>query len=269
MRTLVLTLAALAALPCRATDGTLLDDGYRQMYDLRFDGAQRSFRQWAQLHPEDPMAPVSEAAAYLFSELDRMRILQSEFFVDNNRFFEGSDLNPDASVKARFDAALVRAQTLADTALQRSPDDTNALLATVLRLGLHADYLALVEKRYLASLSEVKEGRAQAARLLAAHPDCYDAYLAIGVENYLLSLKPAPVRWLLRLGGAQTDKDVGIANLRLTAGKGHYLKPYAQLLLAVAALRDNNRPQARRTLALLVSQYPDNGLYREELAKIQ
>ena len=268
MRIPLLSLIAIVVLPCGATDGTLLDAGYRQMYDLQFDGAHRSFQQWDQLHPDDPMGPVSEAAAYLFSELDRMRILQSEFFVDDNTFKRGSHFDPDPVVKAKFEHALDRAQTLADRTLQRSPADENALLASVLHLGLHADYLALVEKRYLASLGEVKESRNVASRLLTAHPDCYDAYLAIGVENYLLSLKPAPIRWLLRIGGAQTDKDVGIANLRLTAGKGHYLKPYAQLLLAVAALRDNNRPQAKRTLALLARQYPENVLYREELAKI-
>ena len=43
----------------------------------------------------------------------------------------------------------------------------------------------------------------------------------------MLSLKPAPVRWLLRLGGAQTDKMEGIQKLQLTAEKGRYLRPYA------------------------------------------
>jgi hypothetical protein len=264
-----LLFAMIAALPCGATDATLLDAGYRQMYDLQFDGAHRAFRQWGQLHPDDPMGPVSEAAAYLFSEFDRMEILQSEFFVDDTSFLHIRRLNPDPAVKAGFEAALARGQALAGRALQSSPGDENALLATVLRLGLHADYLALVEKRYLASLSEMKQGRDVAGKLLAAHPHCYDAYLAIGVENYLLSLKPAPIRWLLRVGGAQTDKDVGIANLRLTASNGRYLMPYARLLLAVAALRDNNRPQARRTLAWLADAYPQNRLYREELAKLQ
>jgi hypothetical protein len=257
------------ALPCAAADGTLLDTGYRQMYDLQFDGAHQSFRQWDQMHPDDPMGPVSEAAAYLFSELDRMRVLQAEFFVDDDRFLNRRRPEPDPAVKARFEHALEKGQAIADRTLRTSPNDENALLASVLRFGLHADYLALVEKRYLASLSEVKQGRDLAGKLLAAHPDCYDAYLAIGVENYLLSLKPAPIRWLLRIGGAQTDKDVGIANLRLTAGKGRYLKPYAELLLAVAALRDNNRSQAKRTLALLAGEYPQNRLYREELAKLR
>jgi hypothetical protein len=197
-----------------------------------------------------------------------MRILQSEFFVDDESFLHSNTLNPDPAVKIRFENALARGQMLADRVLRTSPNDANALLATVLRLGLHADYLGLVEKRYLASLSEVKQGRDVARKLLAAHPECYDAYLAIGVENYMLSLKPAPIRWLLRMGGAQTDKDVGLANLRLTATKGRYLMPYARLLLAVAALRDNNRPQAKRTLAWLAGEYPQNRLYREELAKL-
>ena len=260
----------IAGIPsCFAADSTLLDTGYRQMYDLQFDAAHRTFQQWEQEHPEDPLGPVSDGAAYLFSEFDRLRILQSEFFVENNSFLHLRRLDPDPAVKASFEATLARGQTLADRALAHSPGDEDALLATVMRLGLHADYLAMVDKRYLASLDEVKQGRGIAGKLLTAHPKCYDAYLAIGVENYLLSLKPAPIRWLLRLGGAQTDKDVGIVNLRLTAGKGRYLKPYAQLLLAVADLRDNNRAQAKRTLTLLTSAYPENRLYREELAKLQ
>lgn len=269
MRFLLLCSVAIFVYPCGAADTTLLDEGYRQMYDLQFDGAHKAFRQWEQLHPEDPLGPVSDGAAYLFSEFDRMQILQSEFFVDNNSFLHFRRANPDPAVRANFESALNRGQSLADRVLQHSPDDQNALLASVMRLGLHADYLALVEKRYLTSLNEVKQGRDVAGKLLSAHPQCYDGYLAIGVENYLLSLKPAPVRWLLRMGGAQTDKDVGIANLRLTAEKGHYLMPYARLLLAVAALRADNRPQAKRTLAWLAGEYPQNRLYREELAKLQ
>ena len=71
---------------CGGTIATLLDAGYEPMYDLRFDNAHRSFRQWAQLHPDDPMGPVSEGAAYLFAEFDRMQILESEFFVDDDSF---------------------------------------------------------------------------------------------------------------------------------------------------------------------------------------
>lgn len=239
------------------------------MYNLQFGPAHSVFRDWETTHPADPMGPVSDAAAYLFAEFDRLRILQSEFFVDDENFFHMRRLSPDPKVKAAFEDSLARGERLSSAALAKSPDDVNAQLATLLRIGLHADYLALVEKRNMAALTEVKQGRAVAEQVLAKHPDCYDAWLAIGVENYLLSLKPAPVRWLLRLGGAQTDKDVGVARLRITAEKGRYLMPYARLLLAVAAVRDKRTTEARQILTWLTAEFPHNRLYQEELAKLR
>lgn len=50
-----------------------------------------------------------------------------------------------------------------------------------------------------------------------AGPAYYVAYLAIGVENYVLSLKPAPVRWFLQMAGVETNAARGMEKLRLTA----------------------------------------------------
>jgi hypothetical protein len=77
------------------------------------------------------------------------------------------------------------------------------------------------------------------------------------------------VRWFLRLGGAQTAKQEGLDRLRLTAEKGHYLAPYARLLLAVAAVRDHDRGAAKSLLAGLAEEFPHNPLYLKELARIQ
>jgi len=121
----------------------------------------------------------------------------------------------------------------------------------------------------MAALGEVKQGRVLAEALIAKHPDMYDAWLAGGVENYLLSMAPMPVRWFFRLGGMQTDRETGIARLRLTAEKGHYLAPFARLLLAVVAIREKDTAGARRILASLSAEYPGNRLYREELAKLK
>jgi hypothetical protein len=252
-----------------AVPPTPLEAGYRQMYDLDFDRAHRTFRQWAELHPEDPMAPVSDAAAYLFAEFDRLHILESEFFLHDDAFLNRTKPVPDAQLKQSFDADLAKSKQLADAALVRDPHNQNAEFATLLRLGLHSDYLALIEKRYLASLNDVKASRALAERLIAADPGFSDAYLAIGVENYLLSLKPAPLRLLLRLGGAQTDKDRGIQNLSLTAEHGHYLLPYARVLLAVAALRDKNIARAKELLQGLANEFPHNRLYVQELSRLR
>lgn len=268
MNALISLALFLFADPTTSAQPNLLEAGYRQMYDLDFDRAHQSFHQLAEQNPADPMAPVSDAAAYLFAEFDRLHILESEFFLHDDAFLNRPKPSPDAKLKQSFDAALDRSRQLADAVLARDPKNQDAQFATLLRLGLHSDYLALIEKRYIASLTDVKASRAIAEKLIAADPGYSDAYLAIGVENYLLSLKPAVLRLLLRVGGAQTDKDRGLRDLSVTAEHGHLLLPYARVLLAVAALRDRNIARAKDLLQGLAREFPHNRLYAQELARL-
>jgi hypothetical protein len=246
-----------------------LDRGYRQMYNLEFSDAHNTFQTYTKAHPEDPFGSTSDGAAYLFDEFNRLGVLQTELFTDDGKFKGREKPLPDPKVRQEFNGAIAQSQRLADAILQRSPKDHNALFVTVLNLGLESDYLTMVEKRDLAALAYTKRAGLEAEKLLAIDPDCYDAYLAVGVENYMLGLNPAPVRWLLRLYGAETDKESGIQKLQLTAMKGHYLLPFARLLLAVAALRDKNRNQAIELLQNLFREFPNNPLYRRELSRLQ
>ena len=246
-----------------------LNSGFQQMYNLDFAGAHDTFQRWEQLHPDDPMGPVSNAAAYLFSEFNRLRILEFDLFTEDEVWVKRPKIAPDPSVKSSFESELTKGDQIANRKIAAAPQDREALLALVFANGLRSDYAAMVERKNLAALNYSKASRVVAEKLLAQDPSCFDAYLAVGVENYLLSLHAAPVRWLLRMGGAETDKDVGIAKLKLTAEKGHYLAPFARLLLAVAALRDKDRHTAHDLLAGLSLQFPHNDLYRKELARIQ
>ena len=234
------------------------------MYNLQFDAAHRTFGEFQRLHPQDPIAPVSDAAAYLFAEFDRLHILQSEFFTHDEHFVTDHKLAPDPKVKDKFETALDIAALLAD----KQPNNPNSRFAALLCHGLRSDYMALIEKRYGASFREMKTARGMAEQLLAEHPEFYDAWVAVGVENYMLSTKALPLRWLLRLGGGQTDRTVGLEKLRIAAEKGHYLLPFARLLLAVAALRDHRTDQAKGILEDLARQFPHNELYVQELARL-
>jgi hypothetical protein len=259
----------LAADPAPTTRPTALEAGFTQMYDLQFAQAHNSFHEWIDQHPTDPMGPVADAAAYLFSEFDRLHILQSEFFLHDDTFLNRKKPEPDPELKRAFDAQLDRSEQLCQRALAQDAADHNAEFAALLRLGLRSDYLALIEKKYVSSLADVKASRSLAEKLLLANPGFADAYLAVGVENYLLSLKPAPVRWLLRVSGAETDRQRGIDDLSRTAQGGHLLQPYARILLAVAALRDKNAGRARELLESLAREFPHNPLYRQELARLK
>jgi hypothetical protein len=259
--------------PCGAPTGTdgyeLLDQGYRALYNLDFDRAENAFVRWEMHEPRNPLGPASRASSYLFREFERLGVLRSELFANDKSFESRSRLLPDPQLKLRFQEEISLADRLASDTLARNPSSPDALLAKTLVNGLQADYAALIEKRNADSLSYAKEGRRWGERLLRADASCYDAYLALGAENYLVSIKPMFVRWLAKLAGARADRERGIQQLRLTAQNGRFLKPYATLLLALAALRDHDDSMARELLTELQQEFPQNPLYSYELSRLK
>jgi len=264
---LALALSCLAC-PGNQNDVQGIDRGYRQMYNLDFAGAHDTFHAHQVKYPDDPLGYTSDAAAYLFAEFDRLHVLESDLFIDDQAFGSRNKLSPDPKVKQEFEQHLAKSDELVGKILARSQQDPDALFAQVLANGLRGDYAALIEKRNLASLGYMKRSRGIAQQLLTIEPACYDAYLAVGVENYLLGINSAPMRWVLRMTGAQTDKEEGLKRLQITAEKGQFLAPFARLLLAVAALRDKDPQAARNLLAGLAAEFPHNQLYAKELARI-
>ncbi len=258
------TCLLLACAPCiaNAPAPAEIERGFQNMYNLQFDQAQQDFSTWERLHPNDPLGPVSQAAGYLFSEFARLGVLESQLFTNDKAFESRGKLTADPRVREEFNAAVNRGDQLAEAALQQHPEDSNALFAKVLALGLRSDYAALIDKQDFAALRYMKQGRILAQQLLRQNPDKYDALLAVGVENYLTGIKPAPVRWMLSLGGIDPNKEQGIRELEQTATHGDLLKPFAKLLLAVAALRDKNNTQGCDLLHQLAVAYPRNALYR-------
>jgi hypothetical protein len=258
------TCLLLACAPCmaNATAPTEIERGFQSMYNLQFDQAHQDFSTWERSHPADPLGPVSQAAGYLFGEFARLGILESELFTNDKTFENRAKLAPDPKVRDEFNGAVSRGDQLADAALKQNPEDTNALFAKILALGLRSDYVALIDKQDFAALRYMKQGRILAQQLLKQKPDEYDAMLALGVENYLTGIKPAPVRWMLSLGGIDPNKEQGLRELEQTAAHGNLLKPFAKLLLAVTALRDKNNTQGCDLLHQLAVAYPRNALYR-------
>jgi hypothetical protein len=204
----------------------------------------------------------------LFSEFNRLGVLEAEFYKDDHAFEMRKKFTPDSALRARFDAALNRAESRAQIRLSRNPSDSDALFAMALSSGLRADYAALIEKRNLASLHYTKQGTSWAQRLLAVDPHCYDAHLATGISQYIIGSMAAPVRWVVRLGGISGDKQAGIRELEITAQHGRYLAAYARILLAIAYVRERDTAHARELLVSLQQDFPRNPLFAREIGKL-
>ena len=259
------TVAAGANIPSSVPS---LDQGFRLLYQLNFPEADQVFAAWQQQHPGDPMGPAGEAAGLLFSEFERLGVLESQFYQNDRAFDTRKKFEPDGGVRDRFDAAVDRAESQAQTRLSQNANDQDALFAMTLASGLKADYAALIEKRNLISLHFTREASRWAKQLLTIDPKCYDAHLATGVSQYIVGSIASPIRWLVRLGGMTGTKAGGMDELQLTAQRGRYFAPFARILLAIAYVRENDKPRARELLVSLQQDFPQNPLFAREIGRL-
>ena len=222
--------AAVLAVPVIPADGRQaqiavlhvpeVEAGFHLLYELKPEEARAQFAAWQKSHPADPLGSASQAAAYLFEEFYRQRVLTSEFFLDDKRFLGKVALKPDPELRAAFFAADKQAQDLAQMRLQTNPDDTNALFAMTLSLGMQADYASLIDKHQVESLRMIGDADSYAKKLLVVAPDAADAYLTLGAANYIIGSLPGYKRFLLGFAGIHGNKKVGIQQLEIAAERG-------------------------------------------------
>ena len=244
-----------------------LSAGFDLLYRQRFAEARETFASWESRNPEQPFGQVAIAAGYLFEELSRQGVLSSDFFLNEKKFLGGIDGSPDPERMSHFRDALARTRELAGERQKTNPNDGEALLALTLAAGMESDAESILQKRHVAGLKQMKRANGYAKELLAQHPDATDAYIAPGIANYIIGSQSAGSRFVLRFDGIHGDKKLGMEQVARTAENGRYLRPFAKIILALAARREKQNALAQRLFRELSEQYPDSELFASEYAK--
>jgi hypothetical protein len=244
-----------------------LASGFQALYVQNFTGAREKFAGWQARHPDEPFGQVAVAASYLFEELYRQGVLSSDFFLNEKRFLNGIEGKPDPARMKSFQEAIQLARKLARQRLEKDARDPEGLFALALSAGMESDADMILKKEHLEALKRLKEASAHAKELLAQQPDTNDAYVALGTANYIIGSLSGGKRFLLRFGGIHGDKKLGMEQLGNTIEKGRYLRPYAKILLALAARREKQNPLAQKLLRELKEEFPESPLYAAEYAK--
>ncbi len=250
-------------------DAATIEHALNRMYNFDFNNADREMDTYVNERPNDALGFSFRAASLLFRELDRLSILESDFFSSNKRLTDKKLLKPDEILKQRFLAAIESSKALARTRLAADANDKLALFALCLNAGLITDYMGLIEKRQLGSLSYAKESHSFAIKLLKVDPNFVDAYLTTGLTEYLLGSVPFFVKWFVRFEEAEGNKALATERLKIVVARGKYLGPFAKILLATIDLREKRPLQAEMRLAELSREFPENTLFKKELEKLR
>jgi hypothetical protein len=166
-----------------------------------------------------------------------------------------------------FDTAIESTRKLAARRLKKNPEDPEALYSLTLAAGMESDADMILRKRRMEALKRLKEANAHAKTLLAERPDAADAYIALGSANYIIGSLSVGFRTMLWFGGIHGDKKLGMEQVGKTVEGGLYLKPFAKIMLALAARREKQNKLAQKLLHELAEEFPESALYPIEYAK--
>lgn len=244
-----------------------LSAGFHLLYGQNFSEAREKFNNWEAQHSEEPFGEIAVAASYLFEELFRQGVLSSDFFLNEKRFLNGIQGKPDIARMKSFEEAIVLARRFAKKRLLKNPREAEALFALTLAAGMESNAAMMLKKQHIESLKRLKEANEYAKQLLAEQPDVDDAYVALGSANYIIGSLSGGARFMLWFGGVHGDKKLGMEQLGKTIDGGRYLRPFAKILLALAARREKQDTLAQKLLCELSEEYPESSLFAAEYAK--
>jgi hypothetical protein len=247
----------------------LIDRALDRMYNCDFAGANVLLDEQILSEPENPLGYAMRAAAVLYQEFDRLGVLETQFFADDDKVTDKRKFKKDDAMRARLFAATGEARERARTRLADDPSDADAMFAMCMTAGLETDYTTLIEKKYVRAYKLSKESQIYARHLLALDPPVVDAYLTLGSVEYFVAKMNWFMRMFVRFDQIEGSTQKSIDDLERVVSGGRYYAPMAKVLLALVYLREGDRERSLALLKELQRAYPGNPLFSNEVARVE
>lgn len=244
---------------------TLRRAGLEALYNLDYEKARKDFGEIVRLYPDDPAGPQLLAARVWIKTLYESRRLQASLYSSASFYNKGDD-KVDPKIVAEFRNLTREAKRLAEAKLKKNPRDVEALDSLAAAAGLKASFEEAVERRHFAALRDGSEAVDRHRDVLKLDPQFVDAYLTIGLYDYVVGSLPLPVRLLAGIAGARGSKKRGLAAIERVAKEGRWSHDDAKSLLILLYTREKRFADVLTLARELSAKYPRNYLFRLEIA---
>jgi len=247
----------------------LRNEGNLALYNLDYAGARERYLQMTRLLPDQAAAYVYLANNLWLETLNKSRRLSTSLYSGTSFYVQKSEAdNSDKERDREFDRLIARAMTLSAAALQKNPADAEALYYQASALGLKAGYTATVGRSFRRAIGDANKSIQLEKKVLTLDPGYYDAYLSIGLYEYVVDSLPFAWRMLARLAGLKGSKDRGIQELESVVQHGKYAADDARVLLIGLYTRERKAERALEILDYLAKKYDQNYLFGVERGRL-
>jgi tetratricopeptide (TPR) repeat protein len=249
-------------------------EGHEALYNLDHATAVEKFEEIRKRLPHHPAGDIYLATAIWLKHLSKTRRLQTGLYGSGSSFYAGASASKegaegdaiDMGVDRAFRERMAQAKSKALALAAKSKNDADALYFLGSYYGVMAGYEASTARKFFSAMRNGSRCVDAHEKVLKLKPDYYDAYLSIGVYDYIVGNLPFSYKFMATMAGVRGNKKRGITRLQTIIEKNAATADDARVLLVAIFRNEKRYEDALSLLEQLSSKYPNGYLLKLEKA---
>src|SRR5215468_3836496 len=249
-------------------------EGHEAMYNLDSATAVAKFEEIRKRAPHHPAGDLYLATALWLGHLNKTRRLQTGLYGSGSSFYAGAGASKeeaegdavDAGLDRAFRDRMAQAKTKALALVAKNKNDADALYFLGSYYGVMAAYEASTARKFFSAMRNGSRCVDAHEKALKLKPDYYDAYLSVGLYDYIVGSLPFGYKAVARMVGIRGNKTRGITRLQTMIEKNAATADDARVMLLAVFRNERRDSDALSLLEQLSSKYPGNYLLKLEIA---
>ena len=241
--------------------------GFTDIFNMDYDRAQQVFAALAREYPNHPAPPLYEASILWLEEMLRRQDLSMNRFIAPGYFSGKTGHVMLPKDRAAFLDYLQKSQELSKAILDTNRNDPDARYFLATAQGLRASFAITIDHSLRDAFRNGNRAFASLKKLVEERPDYYDAYLAVGIYEYIVGSIPWYLKWMAYFVGARGTREAGMEHVGLAAERGQYVRNESRLVLMVLDVRQRRFPQALEHARSLSARFPRSFLLAMNVAQ--
>jgi tetratricopeptide (TPR) repeat protein len=237
------------------------------LYNMDYKAARAGYLRMTQVAPEHPAGYVYLANNLWLETLNASRRLNTSLYSGGSFYSQDADEDKaDPSRDREFDDLIKQALAKTRARLLKDSSDAEALYYEASALGVRAGYGTTVKRSFARAIGDANDSIQIHKKVIKLDPNYADAYLSIGLYEYVVDSLPFGWRVLARFAGLKGSKKKGIEHLEMVTQSGKYTSDDARVVLIGIYSREGKPERALEMISYLANKYPRNYLFGVERA---
>jgi hypothetical protein len=245
----------------------LRNEGNDALYNMDYKTARERYQGMTKLAPDHPAGYVYLANNLWLETLNQSRRLTTTTYTTGSFYSQDNDEDKvDPQRDKEFNDLIKQARMAARARLIKNSKDAEALYYEASALGLRASYGTTVKRSFMRAIGDANDSISTQKQVIKVDPNYVDAYLSIGLYEYILDSLPGKYKFFARLAGLKGSKAKGIEHLELVTQQGKYAADDARVVLLGIYSKEGKPERALELISQLAQKYPRNYLFGIERA---